>query len=164
MRLSPIIAVIPIVLVGCGGGDDPGSPMTVTTTVSTAQVTISKAEFVSRADAISGAYQARSQRLQRQGNRTQGFGGLEEVARGSERILRAASAKLAALPMPTDAAGANEFIATLNQVEGTYREVALAAEQHDRAALRRDAQTLKELAARAQGVAVTYGFEQCGKG
>lgn len=58
----------------------------------------------------------------------------------------------------------NELISILNQAEGLYRNLGQSAETHSIGQVRATSRNIDGLLARAQGVAVGYGFKKCGQG
>lgn len=165
LGLTVFVALAGLGTIACGGGDGNSSgDRTVTVTQSSGGKPPSKQEYIRQADAVCESFQTQGKKIEREANQARNFKDLERIGDEGEQLLNTFATKLSALEKPRDAAGANEFISAVNQLEGLYRELYLSAQDRDLAQIRHDTQRLRELVARLQGVAVAYGFRVCGKG
>jgi len=170
-RLSAIVigSLVAAVIGACGGDD--GGTATVTETAparpessspSSGQETISKAEYIKRGDAICAKYNQRTEDLQDQKPDT--YEEAAELYQHAIDIFKPAVQEFEALPKPKgDEQVLEEYLDAARQQVALYERVQDAAEQKDRGKLETYAQDIRELRAKARGIGKGYGFKVCGR-
>jgi hypothetical protein len=159
MRLAKTPALLlplaALAIAGCGGGSD-SSASTPTTTETTAA--LSKADLISKGDAICAEVNA-------------GIGSLDNaesevantVIQVSDLYINMVDS-LKSLGVPTETAGYEEFIGAGEELSKVEGEAKLAAERGDSAALSEAATRATPALEEFEAEAGAYGFEQCSEG
>ena len=151
-----LLALFALLLAGCGGGG--GDETTEATATTTEAVALTKAELISKGDAICGEVNA-------------GIGALgaseaevpEQIVKTSDYYIGMVES-IKRLGPPREEDGYAEFIEAAEALAKVEAEAKLASEREDTVALgdaaTRSAPILEEFAS----VASSYGFEECGEG
>jgi hypothetical protein len=161
-----VIALAAALIAGCGGGDDDGGTKTTTATETTPPpsdgAAITKPEYIERADAICTKYKERTKDLQ--GRQPDSYEEAADLYTRAIAIFEPAVREFEALPAPKgDERVIESYLDTVREQLTLYERVRTAAEQSDRAKLETYAQDVRELRARARGIAQGYGFKVCGR-
>ena len=165
IRLIATASLAATLLSGCGGDDDGGTKTVTQTTPAPppaqGDATISKAEYIERGDAICAKYNELTKDLGDQKPDT-----FEEAAAlytQAIELFRPALKEFEALPQPRgDEQVIESYLDTVRQQLALYQRIQAAAEQSDRAKLESYAGDVRELRAKARGLAEGYGFKVCG--
>jgi len=159
MRLAKAtILVTPLAalaIAGCGGG---GGSSTSTPTATETTAALSKADLISKGDAICAEVNA-------------GIGSLDNsesevantVIQVSDLYINMVDS-LKSLGVPTETAGYEEFIGAGEELAKVEGEAKLAAERGDSAALGEASQKATPALEGFESQAESYGFQQCGEG
>jgi hypothetical protein len=152
-----LVAALALVAAGCGGGgDDTTAPVETTVEEPTA---LSKAELISRGDAICGEV-----------NAAVGAIGAAEEGEISEQTQEAAGLytgmveSIKDLGRPSETEGYDEFILAADELAQVEGEIKLAAERSDTTALGEAATAATPILEEFQAQAAIYGFEECSEG
>jgi hypothetical protein len=164
IRLIATASLAAAFLSGCGGDDDGGTKTVTQTTPPPAQgdASISKAEYIKRADAICAKYNELTKDLQDE--TPDSFEEAADLYTKAIELFKPAVKEFEALPPPRgDEQVIESYLDTVRQQVVLYQRIQAAAEQSDRAKLESYAEDVRELRAKARGLAEGYGFEVCGK-
>jgi hypothetical protein len=154
--LTLAVPLAALAIAGCGGGGGDDSTSTAAVTETTAA--LSKAELISRGDAICAEVNAAVGGVGASG---------EEVP---EQITQVANLyvgmveNLKDLGAPDESAGYPEFIKAAEELSATQGATKLATEREDTAAIGEAAGEAAPALEEFQSVAGEYGFEECSEG
>jgi len=155
MRLSKILIALSLgglALAGCGGGDDETTESTATAEAPAAP---SKADLISRGDAICAEVNAAVGSVAASESS-------DETARVADLYIGMVDS-LRNLGAPAEEAGYPEFIAAADELAKVEGELKLAAEREDAAALEAASGAAVPALEEFEDQAAQYGFEECGE-
>lgn len=163
LRRFPIAALLLVVALalaagGCGGGGDDTTAAVETTAEETTQA-LTKADLISRGDAICGEVNAAVGAI--------GASEEDEVAEQTQEVAGLYVGMVESiedLGRPSEADGYAEFIAAAGELAKVEGEIKLAAERGDTTALGEAATESAPILEEFQAQAAIYGMEQCSEG
>ena len=156
--LAAALALAALVVAGCGGDDSQDAPATLT-----------KAQYIARADDICRANQNRlepiEQDLQQLPTDAQGRGDTNRIEPILERALEATREgyeRLRALPVPAEGkATVERWLASTASAIEAFAGVLEAVRDDDREAAREPSERVDRLSVQQRNLARSYGFKAC---
>ena len=153
---APLAALVALALAGCGGGGDDTTESTAATTETTP--TLSKAELISKGDAICAEVNAAIGSVANSESEVQ-----QQITQVSDLYIGLVES-IKRLGAPDDDIGYSHLMAAADELSKIEGEAKLAAEREDTTALGAAASKAAPALEEFESVAGEYGFENCSEG